>query len=170
MIQQLNYQVDLEQLQRDLDQVLTLTQWHYFHGTGQIGLTHQPGAPEPWQAAVGPRFAGEELYSEFNSCLPTTLKTVLDGLADAAGIQIGRTRFWQMPVGSQIPSHRDLTVRYHLAMKTNKDSVFVEFKAPIVERHHIPADGWFYRVDTVRTHAYYNRGSDESLHLVIIPR
>lgn len=170
MIQQLNYQVDLEQLQRDLDQILTLTQWHYHLGTGQIGLTHQPGAADPWQAAVGPRFADEELYSEFNSGLPPTLTAVLERLAAAADIQIGRTRFWLMPAGTRIVLHRDLTVRYHLSIKTNKDSYFAEVNGTDLVRHHIPADGCFYRADTTRNHAYYNRGSDESLHLVVIPR
>jgi hypothetical protein len=171
MIQQLRYQVSLEQLQQDLDQVLLLTQWHYYLGTGQIGLTHQPGALLPWQDAVGARFAGEELYSEFNDLLPPTLKAVLEGLAEAEGIQIGRTRFWLMPASTHIVLHRDLTVRYHLSMKTHKDSYFVELTAGTdLLRHHVPADGFFYRVDTTRNHAYYNRGSDESLHLVIIPR
>ena len=172
-IKRLDVQADLEQINLDLEHVLTKTQWG---AENQIGLTHRPTPVDVWKDATGSLYdrvnnvelVSEQAFTELNAEFPEYTKTVLTRL----GITLGRVRYMRLAPKTGLSVHADNSVRYHLVLRTNPHAYIAQtMRGPIgAVCYHMPADTHFYKVDTTLEHFVYNGGSTDRIHLVICPR
>jgi hypothetical protein len=143
------------------------------HGAfnGQIGLTHRPGTPEGdklidatgslYDYDSGQFVAKESDFTEFNSAF---VGTYLHEIYSTIG-NIGRMRIMIMDGPTAYTIHRDVTTRYHLALKTNPFCFFVFPNQN--EQMHIPQDNSIYEVDTREYHTFLNGTRATRIHLVM---
>jgi len=175
-IEKLNLTADLEQVKKDLDQMLTYTSW----GTAnQISLVHRPNVvdlEEKWKDGIGSlfqqgnRLAEEKDFSIINDLVPEYTKQLLHKLAKDRGIEIGRARFMNLLSHRGLSVHTDESVRYHLVIKTHPTAYIGQShvgKPLAAICYHLPADGYFYKVDTTVPHFVYNGSPENRIHLVI---
>jgi hypothetical protein len=179
-IQKIEFVADVNQVIIDLDSILKHTHWtlpsNKIHN--QIGIRHRLTATDIWMDSAGSlydkelnQFIGKESdFSEWNPQLPNYTKTLLDNLMLLENIKIGRARFMRAPPRQGLTIHRDFEIRYHLVLKTNPGALFgerVDDGEVVAKCYHIPADGHFYKVDTLRDHFIYNGGTEDRIHLVL---
>lgn len=148
-----------------------------------IGLNYRPGAENIWKDS----FIGRErpnldplFESQFTEwCIDQTWYTrqQLEELQEHFKIKCGRTRFLCLQPMSGLPVHKDLEVRYHLAIKTNIHSYF-GFTCTVTKPslanipnasvcYHIPKDNTWYLIDTTQDHYIYNLGKEPRIHLLV---
>ena len=184
-IEKISLEVDLNLILGDLDTVLKKIDWpesslkdngRVYHAN-QIGLTYRPNAKFPWFDASGSlydkeqkHFTGtEQDFTEWNPIEKYT-KSVIEQLSDMMRIKFGRIRYMRLLPKTGLSVHHDFESRYHLVLKTNPNCYFLDC-VPVIETatrgYHIPADGFFYRVDTTRNHTVYNGGWEPRIHLVL---
>jgi len=100
----------------------------------------------------------------------TILNEVYEGTVFADMIQDvngERSRIMEMNAYTTYSVHKDNSPRYHLALITNPNAYFI---FPTLNQiMHIPADGYFYEVDTTLPHSFVNCGAERT-HLVISKR
>lgn len=179
-ITKINFTADVEKMNADLDSVLK-----HFHWTlpaspihNQIGIRHRPDADNIWLDSSGSlynkelgRFTGQEGdFSEWNPHLPEYTRTVIEQLMTSENIKIGRARYMLAPPRRGLTVHRDFEQRYHFVLRTNPNAFFGERVTEddvTAKCYHVPADGSFYKVDTLRDHFIYNGGTEDRIHLVL---
>ena len=178
LIKKTNITVDLEQMRKDLEHILTLQEWpHPPYETelphNQICLNHRVGTENKWLEGAGSAkkygFTEDE-FCVFNNELPEYTRSVLENLAEQEDIKFGRIRYMRLPSKSGLSVHRDEEQRYHLVLHTNRFAMFGHvYQGPdeLGKVYHIPADGVFYKVDTTLDHFVYNGGWEDRIHLVI---
>jgi hypothetical protein len=166
----------------EMNEILTTTNWG---SNNQIGLNRRPEAFEPWHDACGSLFnkltqtyfAEESDFSVWNLEENSYIKQQIDLLAAHEGVAIGRCRFMLLNPKTGLSVHEDREVRYHLVLQTNSKSYIAlneidhnVKKSMMPSRatcYHIPADDYWYRVDTRRSHWVYNGGGTDRIHLVV---
>ena len=142
--------------------------------SNQIGLNHRPGAADQFLDNVGSLMAQtvakETDFTEYNNMIGETTKQALEMLSRAEGVKFGRIRYMLLPEKAGLTVHTDTEIRYHYVLETNPNAFFgerVEDPELVAKCYHIPADGYFYRVDTTRPHFVYNGSREPRIHLVI---
>lgn len=179
-IQKINFSANIDQVKLDLNEILKVTHWEKPSNkiNNQIGIRHRKGAKDVWTDAAGSLydkelgcFVGKESdFSEWNSLLPKYTKNLLEDLMSKEGIKIGRARFMRALPRQGLTVHYDFEPRYHLVLQTNPSAFFgekVNDGEVVAKCYHIPADGYFYKVDTLRDHFIYNGGLEDRIHLVL---
>jgi len=179
MIEKLDFKVNMISVLTDIDRILKLSPWDDDH---QIGLTHRPRATNLWKDSVGSLYTNgkssgvsEHEFTELNTQIPETFRTLLLDFAQSQNIKLGRVRIMRALSKRGLTVHRDDSVRYHLVLKTNIDSFFgfrdlKQVDGVVAKCYHMPLDSHFYKVDTTKFHFIYNGGKTERIHLVIVPR
>jgi hypothetical protein len=80
--------------------------------------------------------------------------------------KIGRARLMIMEPGKSLRDHRDLEIRWHLALFTDKTCVMYDVEESLI--HHVPSDGYFYKLDARKMHSVQNFSHDLTrVHLVV---
>lgn len=174
--------VDLEQIQKDLNFILSIYDWPKIDYENklpgnQLGITYRPNAENIILDASGSlydkeknQFIGKESdFTLWNPNTPSYTRSAIESLAEKEDTKFGRIRFMRLMPKTGLSVHPDFEQRYHLALTTNKFSYFGEHVGQelAAKCYHIPADGYFYKVDTTREHFVYNGGWDPRVHLVI---
>jgi len=179
MIEKLDFKANMQDVLNDVDTIVKMSPWDE---DNQIGLTHRPNATNLWKDAVGSLYTNgkssgvsEHEFTELNTQIPETFRTLLLDFAQSQNIKLGRVRIMRALSKRGLTVHRDTSVRYHLVLKTNIDSFFgfrdlKQTNGVAAHCYHMPADSHFYKVDTTRFHFIYNGGKTERIHLVIVPR
>lgn len=177
-IKKLELTADLAKIEQDLDYILTLTSWG---SENQIGLTHRKIVEgDIWKDCVGSLYnretgediANESEFTEINPNIPNYILSKIQELAQAENFKLGRVRLMKLPSKAGLTVHADTSVRYHLVLKTNPTAYMAQaFTAGNIGAicFHMPADGYFYKVDTTKHHFVYNGGLEPRVHLVICP-
>lgn len=183
-IEKINLQADLNQMLEDLAETEKLVGWPaYFESNGrayhanQIGLTYRSGAEHPWNDASGSlydkelkHFIGKESdFSQWNPVGRYT-KDIIKQLSNYTGKTFGRIRYMMLLPKCGLSVHPDFEPRYHLALRTNANSYFLDCTPEgdvQAKAYHLPADGYFYKVDTLRNHTVFNGGWEPRIHLVL---
>lgn len=172
---------DLDQMLNDLNTIVNNIGWPKKideHGrtlsSNQIGLNHRPSAENQFLdnvgSLMGQTLAKESEFTEFNDMLGKYTKNALERLKESENINLGRVRYMLLPEKSGLTVHTDMEMRYHYVLKTNPNAFFGECikDSEISARcYNIPADGFFYRVDTRLPHFVYNGSREPRIHLVI---
>lgn len=180
-IEKTSLKTDLTQMRIDLEKIVSLIGWPKkidLEGktisSNQIGLNHRPGAEDQNLDNVGSlmrqTIAKESDFTEFNDLIGTYTKSVIDHLAETEKINIGRIRYSLLEEKTGLTVHRDMEIRYHLALYTNPNCFFgftIDDENISARCFNIPADGFFYRVDTNKEHFVYNGSREPRIHLVI---
>lgn len=164
------HKIDLKQVTRDLEFILQLYPWPKGN---QIGLRYREGK-DMWQDSHGSirnkdgvRLAQEKEFSLWNPFTPNYIKECFIKLAEQESEQFGRIRIMRLLPKTGLTVHSDETYRYHLVIETNPNSYFFQVpqdNSPI--GYHVPADSYFYKVDTTQSHFVYNGGTTERIHIV----
>jgi len=183
-IEKLNFTTDLNKMLEDLNHLETTVGWpDYFEDDGrayhanQIGLTHRPGAKFPWNDGSGTLYDKDQKYfigkesdfTEWNAVGDYT-KLVINELSLCTGVKFGRNRYMRLMPKTGLSVHPDFEPRYHFVLKTNPYSYFLDCTPEgdlQAKAYHIPADGHFYKVDTLRNHSVFNGGWEPRIHLVL---
>ena len=180
-IKRINLAVDLDKLRADVNQLLTVTSWAPLN---QIGLKYRPTAVDQWGDSLGSIYdrenesdlALEHDFTEWNSQTPVYTRNIIDQLAQTLNIKIGRVRFMLLKSKTGLTIHKDKEVRYHVAIDTNPDSYISisnisrttnEDVASCGVNYHLPANGYWYQIDTRHRHHVYNGGRTDRIHLVV---
>jgi len=179
MIEKLDFQANMQDVLNDVDTIVKMSPWDQ---DNQIGLTYRLNATNLWKDAVGSLYnngkstgVSEHEFTELNTQIPETFRTLLLDFAQSQNIKLGRVRIMRALSKRGLTVHRDDSVRYHLVLKTNIDSFFgfrdlKQTNGVAAHCYHMPADSHFYKVDTTKFHFIYNGGKTERIHLVIVPR
>jgi len=173
-IKKLNLSVDLARVIDDSEQIIQNVGWG---DKNQISLVHRPSVSdsnEKWRDGVGSldQDKQESDFNIINDQIPTYMKEILYQLAEEQHIKIGRTRLMNLPPLRGFSVHSDTSVRYHLVIKTHNKAYIGKSNItdPIFAIcHHIPANGYFYEVDTRIPHFVFNGDHKPRIHLVICP-
>jgi hypothetical protein len=171
-IQKLDYHVDIQRVRDDLDYILN--NHCTWEPDRQIGLRHRDLCENPWKDSVGglPNKQEELLFSQWNADCPEYTKEILLNLAKQENISWGRIRFMLAGPKQGLSMHYDHQPRYHLVLQTNISAIFGECfnHSPVRAMcYHIPANGYWYKVDTTREHFVFNGGWEPRIHLVCCP-
>ena len=182
-ITKLTISADLDTMRSDLETTLEKCPWplediHLKTPGNQIGLRCRPTSADPYLDASGGLYdktkhkfiAKESDFSEFNDLVNPYTKSKLTELAEIEKINLGRVRYMRLMPKTGLSIHHDWEVRYHYVLHTNEHSLFGEYNNNSDTKalcYHIPADSYFYKVDTTRDHFVYNGGWEPRIHLVV---
>lgn len=172
---------DLTSMKDDLNRIIDQIGWPKkvdsngkTLSSNQIGLNHRLGADDQFLDNVGSlmaqTLAKETDFTEYNDIIGSYTKESLERLSQKESTRFGRIRYMLLPEKTGLTVHTDTEIRYHYVLETNSNAFFGE---KVNEPHlsakcyHIPADGYFYRVDTTRPHFVYNGSREPRIHLVI---
>lgn len=184
-IERLKIQTDIVKVKQDLEQILKEQSWEPHN---QIGLTRRPdwteesgvkwfdGAGSLYDGETGDYVANETEYSEWNIDSDWYTRQEIERLAHDR-FKLGRVRFMLLKPKTGLTVHQDREFRYHLVLDTNRKS-YIAYNNFSVDLHksqlvsvancyHLPADGYWYRVDTREQHWVYNGGKTDRIHLVV---
>ncbi len=155
-----NFKVDIEKFKFASYEFL---QKHPFHREkNQVCLTHRPESLDPYYEGAGSLYDFEREqfnFQEEDFCLfheswrESYLYDVYVQLKEVVPYQVGRIRLMNLRPVSCLSLHADPTVRLHIPVETNPNSLFIfRDQIPI----HMPADGSVYLVDTRFQHTVIN--------------
>ena len=106
------------------------------------------------------------VYTEYKYINRIFKNTLWEQMIDQLPIKKGRARLQIMKPTSVLDLHRDFEQRYHLAIITDPACLFLD--AEENKTYHIPADGFWYKVDTTKLHSALNASNNcDRLHLVV---
>lgn len=172
-IEKTTIQLDHGLMWQDFLQVTNLYNWPM---TNQIGLRHRPGATDSWQDGVGSLYdheseehkAVESDFTVWNEHTPEYTKQQIIKLSAEFNFTVGRVRYMRLMPKAGLTVHADTEIRFHYVLETNPYSYVCSHNTSgHAMCYHLPANGFFYQVDTTRPHFVYNGGKAERIHLVI---
>lgn len=130
----------------------------------QLCLTSRVGTKDPLYDGVGKLEGAESDYRVFNEEFRGTfLETIYNRVCEWSPHGIGRVRIMRMGPKSCYSMHADKTMRYHLAVMTDRNAYLVFHGQP---PFHIPMDGHLYETDTQYKHTAMNTADTARIHLV----
>lgn len=180
-VEKTSMHVDLETMRFELKQITDVIGWPKKldeHGktlsSNQIGLNHRPNATDQNLDNVGSlvnqTIAKETDFTEYNKLIGNYTRHVVEQLATNEKFKLGRIRYSLLPEKTGLTVHKDMEIRYHLALYTNSNCFFgfkTDHEHIVADCYHIPANGYFYKVDTTREHFVYNGSRESRIHLLI---
>lgn len=106
------------------------------------------------------------VYTEYKYTNLIFKNTIWEETIKKLPIKMGRARLQIMKPDSLLTLHRDFEQRYHLAIITDPGCLFLD--AEENKTYHVPADGYFYKIDTTKLHTAFNASNNcNRLHLVV---
>lgn len=180
-IEKLSLTSDVTRINSELTELLSVAPWT---AKNQIGLTCRPNSDNCWYDSIGNLYdransnysAKEADFTQWNVDTSYYVRQQLELLKSTQNIQLGRARFMKIASHRGLSVHRDDEIRYHLVLQTNP-MAYVAHR--VVETngicdlpttaicYHMPADGHWYKMDTLQTHWVYNGGLQDRIHLVV---
>jgi len=121
-------------------------------------------------------------HTEWNEEVPKYIRKIVKKLEKAYNFQSGRVRLSNLKSLQCLRSHSDNEQRFHLAIITNPGAFFYNntkwqpnsqySSMSNLENfsgvgYHIPADGFFYKSNTMMPHTAINSGKGDRIHLVV---
>jgi hypothetical protein len=163
---------DVDLLRKDLNFVLSKTAWH--QKENQISLQYSTADTENlWYSGVGSNWEQKDgkwritTQDEDVEIINPALKgSYFEHMLLNMPFKPLRTRLMRMESKRCYSVHRDPTARWHIAIHTDNNALFVFTKDQKVL--HIPNDGHAYFVDTTREHTAMNGSTNERVHIVML--
>lgn len=156
MIEKTNVQVNIEELKKDF--LKHFDQWPVVEN--RVCLNNYIDRDDYSKNASIRLIYAEHLY--MNSIFKNTIWE--ETLMKLPG-KIGRARIMIMNPGKGLDQHRDLEMRWHLALFTDPGCIAYDVESDT--QYHIPADGYFYKLDARKLHRVYNESNIRRVHLVV---
>jgi len=134
----------------------------------QICVTQRPGAKDPIRDGYGILWSEKEKKfraseTEFTEINPLFKDTYIAEIIETLPINCGRVRIINLVPKYVYRFHKDMEMRYHLALITNPNAWIIYRDKP---PYHIPADGHLYSMDATKRHTAINLGNESRVHLV----
>ena len=182
-LQRLEFTSDLELAQTTAQQIVDgAGGWHTIGN--QVGLIRRTQQPENiWTEGVGSLRDTDLVERDFqlwNLPPDNYLRQEIERLKAHLNIETGRIRIMRLESHRGLSIHKDKELRYHLVLKTNPRAHFGLWVGPdnltmnnysdeelFGINYHLPANGYWYQVDTTQGHWVYNGGPEERIHLVV---
>ena len=183
-IERLKITSDIKLISDELDRILQQQSWEPYN---QIGLTRRSNWNQErnvWLDGSGSLYnndsadyvADETEFNVWNIDSDWYTRQQIELLSENR-FSLGRVRFMLLKPKTGLTVHQDREYRYHLVLKTNSKSYIAynnktaDFKksqlVSVANCYHIPADGYWYRVDTTKSHWVYNGGNTDRIHLIV---
>lgn len=169
---ELDVNLEVDKLRKDLEYVLTLTDWHPFNS--QICVQYRAGDEDnAWYSGSGK--LGEWIDGkwtpyfderDFNIINPALKGSYIEHVLKSMPVNAVRARLMRLSPKSCYSIHVDRTPRYHVALHTNPHARFIFTKENKVLQ--IPADGKVYFTNTILEHTAMNGGQEDRVHLVFL--
>jgi hypothetical protein len=130
----------------------------------------------------GTRWTEQREYTIWNEEVPKYIRKLVKRLEKTYDFQSGRVRLSNLRPLQCLRSHADNEQRFHLAIRTNPGVFFynITVQQPNSQYssvadlenfsgvgYHIPADGFFYKSNTLLPHTAVNTGKGDRIHLVV---
>lgn len=96
--------------------------------------------------------------------IDTEIHSLYKAVLSREGGTAGRIRIMALAPRTCYSFHRDTSIRYHFAVKSNSQSFIMFYPDTILS---IPPDGHLYQLDTRSVHSAMNGGREERIHIVI---
>jgi hypothetical protein len=180
-LEKLDYTSDHNRMMSEANDIITNVTWN---NGNQIGLNRRDNSTENiWKDATGSLYdrehniyiGKEKDFTVWNIDSDSYIRQQIENMME--GIVNGRVRLMNLTPKKGLSVHKDLEVRYHYVLKTNKKSYIchnpsrssqVDDNIPISAFcYHMPMDNHWYKVDTRETHWVYNGGETDRVHLVV---
>ena len=131
---------------------------------------------------TGAKLVNQHEYTVWNEEVPRYIRKIVRKLERAYNFQSGRVRLSNLRPLQCLHSHADNEQRFHLAILTNPSAFFyngtgrqpnsqyssiADLKNFSGVGYHIPADGFFYKSNTMLPHTAVNTGKSDRIHLVV---
>jgi len=157
LVEKTNIQVDLAGLRKHYIENVQL--WPV--NKNRICLNNHDGIDD-YTKNSGQRF----IYTEFKHMNSLFKDTIWEETLNKIPAKIGRARLMILGPEKLLTAHRDLEVRWHIALFTDPSCVAYDMESN--ESFHIPADGYFYKLDGRRLHTVFNSSNNfNRVHLVV---
>lgn len=157
ILQKTNIQVDLAGLRKSY--LENINNWPIHKN--RIAINNHDGVDE-YVKNNGQRM----IYTEFKYTNTAFKNTVWEETLNLIPGKLGRARIMLMPYEKMLPTHRDIEARWHVALFTDPACVFYDNET--CTGHHIPSDGYLYRLDARRLHTVFNGTTNvQRVHLVV---
>lgn len=184
-IKKINLKSDINIINQELSKLVDQHTWGQFN---QINLKSTEDSQDLWFGGSGSIYdrvkkihnQKESDFTNWNLTTEWYVRQQIEILQKNINIKIGRIRFMKLMPKTGLSVHNDFEHRYHLVLKTNNYAYFGKtFKLKNTDPdnietslfsggvYHIPADGYWYEVDTTKEHWVYNGGAEERIHLVV---
>jgi hypothetical protein len=173
LVTQSNIQIDLPRLQQEVETILSKFDFH--ETAQQIGFTHSSKAmtrEEKLYDCVGSLWSWEtnsyvreiDEFTIFNEAFRSSyIYEITERVKKWAPLPIGRVRLMNRAPRTCSSMHFDESVRYHIAVTTNQDSLYVFRNHGVFK---IPSDGFLYEFNACEHHTVLNAGATHRIHLV----
>lgn len=135
----------------------------------RLGLTHRPGAADPWRDAGTGQYDQETGLARFEEAEFSEFNEELAGsyfheIHRSLPFRVGRMRLVALEPSEIYHMHTDASRVAHIAVTTNEDSRFLYRSG---STHHVPVDGRIHVFNTKMPHSAYNAGSTSRVHLTM---
>ena len=135
---------------------------------GQICITQRPGEKDPLRDGAGSlwlkddqKFRAKE--TEFTMISHIFEHTYIAEIIRTLPMNFGRVRIINLKPRAVYSFHKDMEMRYHIALTTNPNAWIIYRDKP---PYHIPADSHLYSMDATKRHTALNVGTESRVHLV----
>ena len=112
----------------------------------------------------------EKKFTNLNNNFKNTIwEKIWESLKNYSEYNICRMSIRKMKHGTSLLFHKDYTIRWHLAMKTNSFAfmTFLDKNNNNLLNFNIPSDGYIYFTNTTIWHTAVNAGSEDRYSLII---
>jgi Aspartyl/Asparaginyl beta-hydroxylase len=166
LVRKTEFNFDIDEIAKD-----TLAILDKYNNPQQISLMHSDSVFKSDYhkviESIGSERSGQTNYDTFFTVFNDEFKdTSIYRMYQAINskMNICRLRIMTMVGPSCYWAHKDTYVRYHLAVNTNPDCLFLFTDLNYME--HIPRDGYVYATDTRHAHTFVNASRQRRVHLV----
>ena len=157
LLDKTNITVEIETLRKDY--IDKHSSWEIYKN--RICLNNHANIDDP-VADAGQRM----IYTEYKFMNNAFKDSIWEKTLKLLPGKIGRARIMLMGPEKLLSMHRDIENRWHLALFTDPACIFYDHEDN--KAFHIPADGFFYKVNTRRLHTVFNSTNNFTrIHLVV---
>jgi hypothetical protein len=169
LVEKTNIQFDAARIVKEVSEIIAEHDYLKEQTIKQLMLTCQSDSKNPNFYGVGKQpFQDPEKVlawqKSFNTFNPNYNNTYLETVWRNFPFSVGRVRIMLLRAHACYTIHKDLQPRFHIAVITNPSSFIVYPNQ--ADWHHIPSDGYVYKINTHINHTAINAGDDWRVHLV----
>ena len=164
-----DFHYDLETVRAEWRELSKRVQWYQ---DSQTCLQYSANDRDKWTDGCGSIKRWPHLTEQdFRITNPLYHDTIFEDIM--SDLDVCRSRIMMLPKNKCYSIHADRTHRFHLALDTHEDALFL-FRDRDTRTNarllHIPANGYVYFVNTTKLHSFMNAGGPNRTHMVMCPK
>ena len=155
---ELSYVVDVEQIKKDINYILSLTEYN----SNQIAL--QYANDESWHAGIGKSDKLNNSEQEFVKYHSALENTYIKNLLESFDFPVSHARIMNLPPKTCYTTHVDYYTRYHIPVVTKPLQTYMHFPDRETTVRMYP--GKMYWTNTHELHNFINGTFEDRIHIV----